>query len=139
MEFQIPFGKFNNEESTIDVLQFEPEKGVYMKLPITLDSRNRLLKFQSDIGGAFAFVKSQKSVSPLGARLCEGLGRERLVLDHLDRRHHHSSRPSDDYRHINDHLLQTESNSIHASEGSTDQNETILLLTHLIHTMYMTT
>jgi hypothetical protein len=66
VEFRIPFGKFNNEENTIDVLQFEPEKGVYMKLPITLDSRNRLLKFQSDIGGAFAFVKSRKSVSSLG-------------------------------------------------------------------------
>ncbi|CAF3467479.1 unnamed protein product [Rotaria sp. Silwood1] len=57
IEFGIPFQEFNNNEKNVDVLQFEPRNGVYLKLPTTLDTNNRMLKFQSDTAGVFVFVE----------------------------------------------------------------------------------
>jgi len=63
VEIQVPFADFNNDEGNVDVLQFEPENGVYLKLPSSLDTNTRMLKFQSDTGGVFVFV--EKSSSPI--------------------------------------------------------------------------
>ncbi|CAF3985134.1 unnamed protein product [Rotaria magnacalcarata] len=61
IEVDIPFTEFNNSEDSVDVLQFEPQYGVYLKLPRTLDSNTRMLKFQSNTGGVFVFVKRASS------------------------------------------------------------------------------
>ncbi|CAM2699620.1 unnamed protein product [Rotaria socialis] len=61
IEVDIPFTEFNNDEGNVDVLQFEPQYGVYLKLPRTLDSNTRMLKFQSNTGGIFVFVKKPPS------------------------------------------------------------------------------
>jgi len=63
IEFQIPFKEFDNDEKNVDVLQFEPRNGVYLKLPVTLDNTNRMLKFQSDTAGVFVFIEKPSSVS----------------------------------------------------------------------------
>ena len=63
MEFQIPFEEFNKDEKNVDVLQFEPRNGVYLKLSATLDANNQVLKFRSDTAGVFVFVEKPSSVS----------------------------------------------------------------------------
>ncbi len=65
IEFQIPFTEFNNDGTSVDVdvLQFEPQDGVYMKLRSTVDTTNRMVKFQSDTAGVFVFVEKSGSVS----------------------------------------------------------------------------
>jgi hypothetical protein len=62
-EIQVPFSAFDDDEKNVDVLQFEPTNGVYLKLPSSLDTNARMLKFQSDTGGVFVFV--EKSSSPI--------------------------------------------------------------------------
>ncbi|CAF4378971.1 unnamed protein product, partial [Adineta steineri] len=57
IQFQIPFQELNNDQKNVDVLQFEPTNGVYLKLLSTLDTNNRVLKFQSDTAGVFVFVE----------------------------------------------------------------------------------
>jgi len=63
IEFQIPFQEFNDDQNNVNVLQFEPRKGVYLKLPSQIDPDTRMLKFQSDIGGIYVFVEKRSSVS----------------------------------------------------------------------------
>jgi hypothetical protein len=69
IEFQIPFKYFNNDEKNVEVLQFQPEDGIYLKLPTTLDTNSRMMRFQSDIAGVFVFVKSTPSVSCFTKRI----------------------------------------------------------------------
>ncbi|CAF1222132.1 unnamed protein product [Adineta steineri] len=61
IQFQIPFQELNNDQKNVDVLQFEPTNGVYLKLLSTLDTNNRVLKFQSDTAGVFVFVEKSSS------------------------------------------------------------------------------
>lgn len=63
VEFQIPFQEFNDKQDNVDILQFEPRNGVYLKLQKSLDTNARVLKFQSNTGGVFAFVEKPSSVS----------------------------------------------------------------------------
>jgi hypothetical protein len=63
IEFQIPFDEFGDNAKNVDVLQFKPRKGVYLKLPSSLDNANRTLRFQSDVGGVYVFIEKQTSVS----------------------------------------------------------------------------
>ncbi|CAF2921691.1 unnamed protein product [Rotaria sp. Silwood2] len=61
IEFEIPLTELNNNEKNVDVLQFEPRNGVYLKLPTTIDTNNRMLKFRSDTAGVFVFVERPSS------------------------------------------------------------------------------
>jgi hypothetical protein len=62
IEFQIPFKEFDGDEKKVDVLQFEPQKEIYLKLPSELDNDNHMLKFQLNIGGVYIFVEKQSTV-----------------------------------------------------------------------------
>jgi hypothetical protein len=64
IEFKIPFTQFNGYQDKVDVLQFEPRNGVFLKLPSQLDyNDNNTFKFQSDVGGVYVFAERQSSVS----------------------------------------------------------------------------
>jgi len=61
IEIQVPLKEFDGDTKNIDVLRFEPRKGVYLKLPNNVDTDNRMMKFQSDIGGVYVFVEKQSN------------------------------------------------------------------------------
>lgn len=61
VEFQIPYSEFDGDADNAQVLRFEPQGGVYIKLPSQLDTDNRLLKFQTDNGGIYVFVDNSSS------------------------------------------------------------------------------
>jgi hypothetical protein len=64
IEFKIPFTEFDGNQDNVDVLQFEPRNGVFLKLPSQLDyNDNNTFKFQSDVGGVYVFAERQSSVS----------------------------------------------------------------------------
>ena len=65
IEFEIPFKELNNEENNVDIIQFQPRNGIYLKLPTEIDKYTRTVKFRSDTAGVFVFVEKPSSVSHL--------------------------------------------------------------------------
>lgn len=64
-ELAIPLTEFNNDGSNVNVVQFEPKNGVYLKLPNTVDTTSRMLKVQANTAGVFVFIEKPATVSLL--------------------------------------------------------------------------
>jgi hypothetical protein len=64
IEFKIPISELDGKQDKIDVLQFEPRNGVFIKLPSQVDyNDNNTFKFQSDVGGVYVFAEQESAVS----------------------------------------------------------------------------
>ena len=62
IDVEVPLGMFGNDKNAVRVLQFMPRNGVYIELSTSVTADGRRLKFQTDSGGVYAFVKAEKSV-----------------------------------------------------------------------------
>ena len=62
IQFKIPVSELSGKQDDVDVFRFEPERGVYLKLPSNIDNTNKKFQFQTDVGGIYVFSERKSAV-----------------------------------------------------------------------------